>query len=96
MKDGTRVTPQKGRRIPLQLQDQVHKEMKQLLEQGHIEKVDTMKDDVSIQPVVITVKKDRSVKIALDARALNNSIAKDEYKIPIWSKTIRWKYGETL
>ena len=29
MKDGTRVTQQKGRRIPLQLQDQVDKEIKQ-------------------------------------------------------------------
>ena len=82
MKDGTRVTQQKGRRIPLQLQDQVDKEIKQLLEQGQIEKVDTIKDDVFIQPVVITVKKDRSVKIALDARALNNSIANDKYQMP--------------
>ena len=72
MKDGTRVTQQKGRRIPLLLQDQIDKEIKQLLEQGHIEKVDTIKDDVFIQPVVITVKKDLSVKIALDAKALNN------------------------
>ena len=64
MKDGTRVTQQKGRRIPLQLQDQVDKEIKLLLEQGHIEKVDTIKDDVFIQPVMITVKKDRSIKIA--------------------------------
>ena len=81
MKDGTRDTQQKGRRIPLQLQDQVDKEIKQLLEQGHIEKVDTIKDDVFIQPVVITVKKDRSIKIASDARALNNSIAKDKYQM---------------
>ena len=82
MKDGTRVTQQKGRRIPIQLQDQVDKEIKQLLEQGHIKKRDTLKDDVFIQPVVITVKKDRSVKIALDAGALNNSIAKDKYQMP--------------
>ena len=82
MKDGTRVTQPKVRRIPLKLQDQVDKEIKQLLEQGHIEKVDTIKDDVFIQPVVITVKRDRSVKIALDARALNNSIAKDKYQMP--------------
>ena len=82
MKDGTRVTQQNGRRIPLQLQYQVDKEIKHLLEHGHIEKVDTIKDDVFIQPVVITVKKDRSVKIVLDARALNNSMAKDKYQMP--------------
>ena len=71
MKDGTRVTQQKGRRIPLQLQ-QVDEE---------IQKRNTIKEDVFIQPVVITVKKDRSVKIALDARALNNSIAKERYQM---------------
>ena len=38
MKDGTRATQEKGRRIPLQLQDQVDKEIKHQLEQGHIEK----------------------------------------------------------
>ena len=62
MKDVTRATQQKGRRIPRQLQDQVDMEIKNLLEQGHIEKVDTIKDAVFIQPVVITVKKDSSVK----------------------------------
>ena len=82
MKDGTRITQQKGRRIPIQLQDQVDSEITNLLDQGHIERVDTIKADVFIQPVVITVKKDRSVKIALDARALNDSIAKDKYQMP--------------
>ena len=83
MKDDTRITEQKGRRIPMQLQDLVDNEINNLLEQGHIERVDTMyEDDVFIQPVVITVKKDRSVKTALDARALNDSIAKDKYQMP--------------
>ena len=82
MKDGTRVTQQKGRRIPIQLQEQIDKEIQNLLEQGHIQKVNNIKDDVFIQPVVITVKKDQSVKLALDARALNNSIAKDKYQMP--------------
>ena len=82
MKDGTRITQQKRRRIPIQLQDQVDSEITNLLDQGHIERVETIKDDVFIQPVVITVKKDRSVKIALDARALNDSIAKDKYQMP--------------
>ena len=35
-----------------------------------------------IQPTVRTVKKDQSVNIALDARALNQSIAKDKYQMP--------------
>ena len=45
-----------------------------MLKEGHIEKINEIKDDVFIQPTVITVKKDRSVKIALDARALNQAI----------------------
>ena len=81
MKEGTRVTQQKGRRIPIQLQEQVDKEISNLLGKGHIEKVDTIKDDVFIQPVVVTVKKDGSVKIALDAKALKESIAKDKYQM---------------
>ena len=82
MKENARVTQQKGRRIPIQLQKQVDQEINNLLEQSHIEKADSTKDDVFIQPVVITVKKDGSIKIALDARALNDSIAKDEYQMP--------------
>ena len=46
MKEGTRVTQQKGRRIPIQLQGEVDKEIHNLLEKGHIEKIDTIKDDV--------------------------------------------------
>ena len=32
--------------------------------------------------MVITVKKDKSVKIALDARAMNNEIVKGKYQMP--------------
>ena len=82
MKNDAKITQQKGRRVPIQLQNQVDKEIEKLLKEGHIEKVDKIQDDVFIQPTVITVKKDKSVKIALDARALNQSIAKDKYQMP--------------
>ena len=82
MKDDAKITQQKGRRIPIQLQNQVDAEIKKLLKEGHIEKVDKIQDDVFIQMTVITVKKDKSVNIALDARALNQSIAKDKYQMP--------------
>ena len=39
MKDDARITQQKGRRIPIQLQNQVDNEIKKLLKEGHIEKV---------------------------------------------------------
>ena len=57
-------------------------EINELLKEGHIGKVDKIQDDVFIQQTVITVKKDKSVEIALVARALNQSIAKDNYQMP--------------
>ena len=39
-------------------------------------------DEMFIQLVVITVKKDRSVKIALAARSVNNAISKNKYQMP--------------
>ena len=68
--------------MPIQLQNQVDKEIEKNLKEGHIEKVDKIQDDVFMQPTVITVKKNISVKIALDARALNQYIAKDKYQMP--------------
>ena len=82
MKENSKITQQTGRRIPIQLQEQVDKEIEKLLKDGHIERIEKIQDDVFIQPTVITVKKDKSVKIALDARSLNQSIAKDKYQMP--------------
>ena len=81
-KTDAKITQQKGRRIPIQLQKAVDEEIGRLLKEGHFEKINEIKDDVFIQPTVITVKKDRSVKIALDARALNRAIDKDKYQMP--------------
>ena len=66
--------------MPIQIQNQVDKEIDKLLKEVHIEKVDKIQDDVFIQPRVTTVKKDKSVKSALDARALNQSIEKTNTK----------------
>ena len=81
-KQNANVTQQKSRRVPIQLQDAMQAETDRLLEEGHIQKVSEVTDKQFIQPVVITVKKDNSVKIALDARALNNEIVKDKYQMP--------------
>ena len=88
MKEDAKTTEQKGRRISIHLQNQVDNEINKLQKEGHIEKVGKIQDDVFIQPTVITVKKDTSVKIALDARALNQSIAKDKYQMPILENLI--------
>ena len=81
-KEGAKSTQQKGRRVPLQLQKAVDEEIKNLIKAGHIERVDKISDEMFIKPVVITVKKDRSVKIVLDARSFNNAIMKEKYQMP--------------
>ena len=60
------------------MQKTVELETKRLLNEGHIEQVNEVKDDVFIQFTVIPVKNGCSVKLALDARALNQAM--DKYK----------------
>ena len=82
-KQEAKITQQKGRRVPIQLQDAVQKEaIEGLLNEGHIERGTEVTDKEFIQRIVITVKRDKSVKMALDARALNNEIVKDKYQMP--------------
>ena len=58
---------QKGCRVPINLLDKVSEELKKLSEQGHIEKLQECSDKNFISPIVITVKKDKSVKLSLDS-----------------------------
>ena len=44
-----------------------------------IKKISELKYNLFTKPTVITVKKDRTVKKALDAKALNQAIDKDKY-----------------
>ena len=71
----------KGRRIPLHLLDKMELELKKLIDDGQIIKLEKCPDDLFISPVVITVKKDKSVKIALDSKKLNDAIHKNKYQM---------------
>ena len=51
-------------------------ELNRYIKFGHLERLETIEEDCFVSPVVITVKKDKSVKIALDARKLNESCKK--------------------
>ena len=73
---------QKARPIPLHLQDAVEKEIQKLIASGHIEKLEEVPEDTFISPAVITVKKDKSVKIALDSRKLNENCVKRRPNMP--------------
>ena len=81
-KEGAKATQQKGEREPLQLQKAVDAEIKNLIKSGQIERVDKLSDEMFIQPVVVAVKKGRSIKIALVARSLNNANLKEKYLMP--------------
>ena len=73
---------QKARRVPLHLQEDVERELKKLIRTGHLEKINDVDEDCFVSPVVITVKSDKSVKITLDSRKLNDSCIKMRPHMP--------------
>ena len=73
---------QKGRRILVHLQEIVEGELIQLMDQNHIIELDKCSDRQFINPIVITVKKDQTVKLALDSEKLNKFIHKNKYQMP--------------
>ena len=73
---------QKGRRVPINHQPRVTDELERLQTEGHIEKLSSCSDENFISPIVITVKKDQSIKLALDSKVLNKAIHKNKYQMP--------------
>ena len=71
LKDDSKLIQQKGRPIPIHSQQSVGKEINKLMRQRHIEKANNIDENCFVSPAVITVKKDKSVKFALDSRKLN-------------------------
>ena len=88
LKENAKIFQQKGSQSPIRLQNAVDSDIKRVFKCGHIEEVNEMKDDEFIQSIVITVKKGQWVKIALDLRALNQAIDKDEYQRPNLEKLL--------
>ena len=82
IKPGCYPIQQKARPIPYHLQEDVKNELNQLIEFGHSERLETIEEDCFVSPVVTTVKKDKSAKIALDARKLNDSCIKKKPHMP--------------
>ena len=72
----------KGRRIPIKLQDKANAELRKLLAEKHIIKFSSCPDNYFISPIVVTVKKDQTIKLALDSKVLNKSIHKNKYQMP--------------
>ena len=74
-------TQHKGRRVPIHLIDKVEKELRKLIEDKQIFKLEKCSDEYFISPVVITVKSDNSIKTALDSNELNEAIHKNKYQM---------------
>ena len=66
---------QKGRRNPVHLQERVEAELNKLMDQKHIIEIDKCSDRQSISPIVITDKKDQTVKLALESLKKINKFA---------------------
>ena len=64
-KPGHHPVKQKARPVPLHLQEDVGRKLERLIKSGQLEKVNDVDEDCFVSPVVITVKSDKSVKIAL-------------------------------
>ena len=72
----------KGRRVPLHLLAGVNEELKRMDTEGHIIKLEKCDEDCFISPMLITRKKDGSIKLALDSKLLNDQILKNKYQMP--------------
>ena len=82
LKPGHYPVKQKARPVPLHLQKDVGRELERLMKSGHLEKINNVDGDCFVSPVVITVKSDKWVKIALDSRKLNDSCIKMRPHMP--------------
>ena len=82
LKPGHYPVKQKARPIPLHLQEDIGRELEKLMKAGHLEKVNNVYEDCFVSTVGITVKSDKSVKIALDSRKLTDNCIKRRPHIP--------------
>ena len=73
---------QKGRRVPITLQKKVDKGISKLLEQGHIENLNEFLLKYFVSPIIIRLKKDMSINLALESRELNKQVHKNKYQMP--------------
>ena len=62
-----------ARLVPLHRQEYMGREVEKLMNSGHLETLNDVDEDCLVSPVLIIVKSDMSVNIALDSRKLSNS-----------------------
>ena len=72
----------KGKCIPSHLLPKIKLCIDQLLRDGHIEKLSRCSEDCFISPIVITAKRDGSIKLAFLSKLLNKQIFCNRYQMP--------------
>ena len=82
MKKDVKPKQQKGRPVPIHFRKKVREELEKLIDKGHLEKANKTTENGFISPAVITIKKDKSVKIASDSRKLNDACVKSKAAMP--------------
>ena len=68
----------RGRRVPIHIQADVENELQRLIDKGHIKNLDSCSEQFYISPIVITVKRYKSQKLALDSKLLNRTTLKNK------------------
>ena len=66
----------------MHIQDKVGVEIRKLIQEGHIVKLNKCTKEHFIYPIVITAKKDSSVKLAMDAKPMKDQIHKNQNQMP--------------
>ena len=82
LKKDIKPIQQKGRSVPIHVKNSVRCDLEKLIEKGHLEKADQTTENCFVSPAVITMKKDKLVKIAIDSRKLNESCEKRKATMP--------------
>ena len=75
-------SPLNKRKFPLKIQDRAKKELQIVIDQGHNKKLDSCLDINFISPIVITIRKDSYIKLALDSSVRIESFHMNEYQMP--------------
>ena len=82
LKEDVKPIQQKSRRVLIHSQNSVRHELEKLIEKGGLEKADGTTKNCFISPAVITIKKNKPVKIAINSRKLNESCIKRKAAMP--------------
>ena len=88
LKKDVKPIQQKGQPVPIHFKKIVREELEKVIDKGHLEKADKTTENCFISLAVITIKKDKSVKIALDSRKLNDACMKRKAAMPIMEEMI--------